>query len=441
MKNYYRINLKFKDQRISSKIHRAHLFVSDEEMYFQIIDNDIKSHIDIYYSRSSNALGLFEESFEIIDTEISLIFDQSRVYKSISFQNDGKNRFFTIFLSNVCIIKDNIHQEFINEGIVFLNRNGLKVVNLFYSFFTNLDNKNLFSISRMKGMSNYYKIDSMLYRPELEFIDNERRSSEEFTIKKIGTLNFKFEEIGFEEIKYRLQIICNCLSFFYGIRIIIDKLVFRTDKHIYIFRNMEPTNQTYVSDMESVSEFLKNNNRIEKFLKNDWYSNYIKNEKKITKAIDNILHAREVNPASAFLLLFNIIEIFNINQKQEKFNFNTEKKVISESLLETLKPFLSNKEDELEFEKKLKGTVDKLEFKPFKSPLEETLKLNNIDPSTFGFKFGTLKKTRDSITHGSLNSIKEEDLQSQVYCLRKIAICLVLSNLGFKDDLNTNFFA
>ncbi|WP_123912733.1 HEPN domain-containing protein [Chryseobacterium pennipullorum] len=438
MKNYYCINLKFRDQRISDKIHHAHLFISDEEMYFQIIDDSINSRIDLYYSLSENALGLFEESFEIVDTEVSLIFDKSRVYKSISFQSDGKNRFFTIFLSNVCIIKDNIHKEFINEGIAYLNRNGLKVVNLFYSFFTNLGNKNLFSISRMKGMSDYYKIDNLSYRPELEFTDNERRSSEEFTVKKMGTINFRFEEIEFEEIRYRLQIICNCLSFFYGIRVIIDKLVFRTENYIYIFRNMEPTNQTYVSDMESVSEFLNKNYRIEKFLKNDWYSNYIKNEKKITKAIDNILHAREVNPASAFLLLFNIIEIFNINQKQEKFSFNTDKKIISENLFDTLKLYLNNKEDEAEFEKKLKGAIDKLEFKPFKSPLEETLKLSNIDSSAFGFNFGTLKKTRDSITHGSLKSIKEDDLQSQVYCLRKIAISLILSNLGFKDELNNN---
>ncbi|MFC7345409.1 hypothetical protein ACFQO9_01600 [Chryseobacterium zhengzhouense] len=178
MKNYYCINLKFRDQRISDKIHHAHLFISDEEMYFQIIDDSINSRIDLYYSLSENALGLFEESFEIIDTEVSLIFDKSRVYKSISFQSDGKNRFFTIFLSNVCIIKDNIHKEFINEGIAYLNRNGLKVVNLFYSFFTNLGDKNLFSISRMKGMSDYYKIDNLSYRPELEFTDNERRSSE-----------------------------------------------------------------------------------------------------------------------------------------------------------------------------------------------------------------------------------------------------------------------
>jgi len=70
--------------------------------------------------------------------------------------------------------------------------------------------------------------------------------------------------------------------------------------------------------------------------------------------------------------------------------------------------------------------------------LEETLKINNIDPTTFGFTFTKLKKTRVIITHGSLNSIKEDDLQSQVYCLRKIAICLVLANMGFKGGITKN---
>lgn len=290
----------------------------------------------------------------------------------------------------------------------------------------------------MRGMESFYKIDNISFRPELEYTYNERRGSEEFTVKKKGTINFKFENIAYDEIKHRIQIICNVLSFFYGVRVIMEKLVFRTDSEIYVYRNTEPNNQTYVSDMETVSVFLKKYGQIQKFLKRNWYLNYYKNEKKISKAIDNLLHAREVNPASAFLLLFNIIEILNINQKQEKFTFNTEKNVIAKDLHETLKKYLTIKKEHEEFEKKVRGAIDKLEFKPFKSPLEETLRINNVDPQIFGYSFSRLKKTRDSITHGSLKSIKEEDLQLQVYCLQKIARCLVLSQLGFKNDLKKN---
>ncbi|MNL18269.1 hypothetical protein D3C87_1394090 [compost metagenome] len=81
------------------------------------------------------------------------------------------------------------------------------------------------------------------------------------------------------------------------------------------------------------------------------------------------------------------------------------------------------------------GLINKISIKPLKSPLEETLKLNNVNPLVFGFAFKKLKETRDKLTHGSVNSIKEEDLKLQIYCLRKIAISLILSNLGLKDDL------
>jgi hypothetical protein len=111
---------------------------------------------------------------------------------------------------------------------------------------------------------------------------------------------------------------------------------------------------------------------------------------------------------------------------------------MTKEIVSHFKQYLTDKNDEIEFEKKLEGVFNKIEYKPFKSPLEETLKTNNIDPTKFGFTLNKLKRTRDSITHGSLNSIKEEDLKLQIYCIRKIAICLILSKFGLKDDLHKN---
>jgi len=438
VKDYYCINLKFKNTKISNKAFHSHLFVSDKEMYFQIIDNDVNSKIDTYFSVSENALGLFEENFEVVNTEISIMFDQSRIFKITSFQNDIKNQYFTIYVSKICLIHENTYKEFVNEGVAFLNNNGLSVVNLFYSFFTNLKNKNNFSISRMNGMHDFYKIDNIEFRPELEFKNDEKRESKKFTIKKIPTIKFNFENIEFEEIKNRIQLICNFLSFCYSVRIVFEKIVFRTEDKIFIFRDTEPNNKTYISELTNNFKFLKENYNIQKILETDWFSNYKTNEKAITKAIDNFLHAREVSLGASFLLLFNIIEIFNINKNQEKFKFNTYKDDIVKDIFSQLKQYLTDKNDEIEFEKKLESVVNKIEYKPFKSPLEETLKINKIDPTTFGFTLNKLKKTRDSITHGSVSSIKEEDLKLQIYCVRKIAICLILSKLGLKEDLNKN---
>ncbi|WP_090024925.1 hypothetical protein [Chryseobacterium oleae] len=52
----------------------------------------------------------------------------------------------------------------------------------------NQSNKNIFSISRMTDISNYYKINNMTFRPKLEYSNNEHRASKEFTIKKEGTI-------------------------------------------------------------------------------------------------------------------------------------------------------------------------------------------------------------------------------------------------------------
>lgn len=436
MENYYCLNIKFKNSTISNEIHHAHLFVTDQEVYFQIIDNDENSKIDDLFC-TSNTFGFFEDDFEIIDTTISILLDKSRICKVVSFQNDSKNNYFTIYISNICLIKPNIHKEHVNEGKAFLSNNGLKVVNLFYSFFTNLKDKNTFSISRMNGMSDFYKINNMTFRPELEFTHNEKRSSEELTIKKIPTINFRFENLNYEEIKNYNQIICCFLSFCYGIRITVYKLIYRTEEEIFIYRNTEPNNKIYVSNFLPVFNFLEKNYNIEQVLKTNWFDEFLNKEAKINKAIDNYLHSREVNLSASFLLLFNIIEIFNKNQDQENFEFNHLKEENFSKAYKLIEESLLNDKDVELLENKWKGLINKISIKPLKSPLEETLRLNNIKPLDFGYPFKKLKETRDKLTHGSVNSIKEEDLKLQIYCLREIATCIILANLGLKDDLKT----
>ncbi len=435
MKEYYCINLKFKDDKISPETFHAHLYVSDEEMYFQIIDNEVGSQIDSDFQMSKGALGLFEDNFEIVETEVSLFFDKSRIYRTTSFQSDVQNTFFTIYVSKIALIFQNKHKEYINEGKAFLNKNGLKVVNSFYSFFTNLKDKNKFSISRMNGMTDFYNAKQISFRPELEFTNNEKRGSEEFTVKKLPTINYQFVNLDFEQVKRSLEIICNFLSFCFGIRIIFEKITYRTEEQIFIYRDTSPNNKTFVSDFSIVFYHLEKNYNIEKILKTDWYANYLTKEKQFEKAIDNYLHSREVDLSASFLLLFNIIEVFNIKQEIEKFEFKETKENNFNKAFELISKSLVKKEDTDLLKDKWIGLINKIEIKPLKSPLEQTLSLNNIKPSDFGHSFGTLKKTRDKLTHGSVSSIKEKDLKSQIFCLRKIALRLILANLGLKSDL------
>lgn len=438
MKEYFCIKLKFKNIEISSEIFHTHLYVSDEEMYFQIIDNNPDSKIDRKFMLSEDSHGLFENNFEIIESEIGLFLDKSKIYKTKSFETDQQNTYFTIYVNKIAIIFPNKHKESINEGKAFLNKNGLKVVNTFYSFFTNIKDKNTFSISRMNGMSEYYDAKPLVFRPELEFTNNETRGSEEFTVKKIPIINYKSENANFEKSKETIQIICSLLSFCFGIRIICEKLTYRTEEQIFIYRDTSPNNKIFVSDFAPAFYYLESNYNIQKILKTDWYLNYTKNVQKFNKAIDNYLHSREVDLSASFLLLFNIIEIFNIKQEIEKFDFKKSKEENFNKAFELISQTLENSEEIELLKDKWNGLINKIETKPLKSPLEETLNLNNINSNDYEYSFGELKKTRDKLTHGSVNSIKEEVLKSQIYCLREIAIKLILANLGLKNDLRNN---
>jgi len=435
VKEYYCINLKFKNTEISSEIFHSHLYVSDKEMYFQIIDNEPDSQIDRNFMLSKGAHGLFKDNFEITETEVALFLDKSKIYKTTSFQSDLQNTYFTIYVSKIALIFPNKHKESINEGKAFLNKNGLKVVNTFYSYFTNFKDKNKFSISRMNGMSDFYETNPISFRPELEFTSNETRGSEEFTVKKIPSINYKFIDSDFEKAKRSIQIICNFLSFCFGIRIFCEKLTYRTEEQIFIYRDTSPNNKTFVSDFTVIFYHLDKNCNIQKILKTGWFSNYLKNEQKFDKAIDNYLHSREVDLSASFLLLFNIIEIFNIKQEIEKFEFNEFKEENFNKAFEIISQTLENEEEKEILKDKWNGLINKIEIKPLKSPLEETLNLNNIKPTDFGYSFGKLKKTRDKLTHGSVSSIKEKDLKSQIFCLRNITLRLILANLGLKNDL------
>ncbi len=435
MKEYFCIELKFKDKKISSETFHAHLFVTDDEMCFQIIDNEVGSQIDSNFMISKGSHGLFEDNFEITGTEVALFLDKSRIYRTQSFQSDIQNTYFTIYVSKIALVFPNRHKEFVNEGKAFLNKNGLKTVNSFYSFFTNLKDKNDFSISRMNGMKDFYDAKEISFRPELEFTNNEKRGSEQFTVKKIPTITYKFDDLAFEQAKRSLEIICSFLSFCFGIRIIFEKLTYRTEDQIFIYRDTSPSNKTFVSDFSPVFYHLEENCRIEKILKTDWYSNYLTKEKQFDKAIDNYLHSREVDLTASFLLLFNIIEIFNIKQQIEKFIFKESKEDNFRKAFDLISSSLEQKEDIDLLKDKWNGLIKKIEIKPLKGPLEETLKLNCINPLDFGYSFNKLKKTRDKLTHGSVNSISEKDLKSQIFCLRKISLRLILANLGLKSDL------
>lgn len=290
----------------------------------------------------------------------------------------------------------------------------------------------------MKGMVDFYECDNLKFRPELEFWWKDERSSEEFTIKKIPIISYSFEKESYESVKEKIDIICKFLSFCFGIRVNYTNLHYRTDNEIYYLSNYETLDHTYNSKFAPIFRFLNQNCRIEKILSTNWFNHYISKTKKLDKAIENYLHSREVDGSSKFLLLFNIIEIFNVKQEVEQFELNELKDENFKKALELIEETIVDKDEINLLRDKWKWSINKLVLKPMKSPLEETLKYNGIDAEKFGFSFDSLKKVRDKLTHGSVSSIKEEKLKEYTYAIGKISISLILSQLGFKDDLKND---
>jgi len=379
-----------------------------------------------------NSSYFFEDNFEIIKCEFQLIFEKSRIKKIKTSDNEP---YFTIYITNICIIRPNIHKEDCNEGKAILNGNGLTVVNHFYSFFTNFNDKNKFEISRMNTMRDYYKFSDLKYRPELDFVSNEKRGSEKFTIIKIPTITFQYKDSTYENCKEHIDIICKFISFCYGIRVEYKKLIYRTDESIYIYLNNEKRENRYITKLSTIFHSLEKNYSIEKILKTNWHISYLQKKVKLNKAIDNLLHSREIESSAKYLLLFNIIEIFNTNQSIERFQSNNLKDINMKKAQILIEGTLSDNEDLDLFRKKWDGIINKIFIKPLVSPLEETLKLNNINPEEFGLSFKELKSVRDKLTHGSTNSLNEEKLKDYIIAMRKICICLILSQLGFGNEI------
>lgn len=434
MRNYHCVDLNFKNKSISDETFHAHVFIKRKEIFIRIFADE-NSNLDTQFMISLNSFGKFDDNFLIIKSEFQFLTEGSKIYQARSFEHNSSGSFFSIFLTSICIIRPNVHKEDINCGRAYLNHNGLNIVNNFYSFFTNFRDKNKYEISRMNGMHDFYSFSNIEYRPELDFSSNEQRASKGFTVKKIPIIYFKFKELTYDNSKNHIDTICSFLSFCYGVRVIYNKFIYRTSDYIYVYYNNEKLDLKYKSKFATIFSHLKDNYRIENILKTNWDKKYLEKKTKIDKAIDNCLHSSEVESSAKYLLLFNIIEIFSTKITEDKFDLNNSKEQNLINAYEILKQTLKNEEDIILFKKKWDGIINKIFIKPLEGNLENILISNNIKSQEFGFSFNELKKIRDKLTHGSVNSIKEEKLKEYIFAIRKICICLILSQLGFGDEL------
>src|SRR5699024_4400302 len=143
--------------------------------------------------------------------------------------------FFTIYIGKIWVKYNTQRKDLGQTGEVLLNDNSIKMVSNFYSFFTNLEDKDVFSTSRMTGMSDYYQCQDFSFRTELFYTNNERRGSSKFTVMKHPGLIFSCSKGDYKEIQRKVSIVCSFLSFCYGIRIYPKRIKFYEKEDLYIF--------------------------------------------------------------------------------------------------------------------------------------------------------------------------------------------------------------
>lgn len=103
-------------------------------------------------------------------------------------------------------------------------------------------------------------------------------------------------------------------------------------------------------------------------------------------------------------------------------------------LLETV-----NEVDHEQFRNKWQGIIEKLSYKPMDSPIEEFLIKEKLPVDKFPISVRRLKKIRDYLTHGSIKSIKTEELEKANKLLYGVTGVLILNLIGIRDwELHTD---
>ena len=121
-------------------------------------------------------------------------------------------------------------------------------------------------------------------------------------------------------------------------------------------------------------------------------------------------------------------EILSQDEKTEKYN-----KALS-ILLQTV-----TKKEHCDFENKWKGIINKLEYKPIKSPIKTFLLNQELPIYEFPITVGQLIEIRNKLIHGSIDKVKPTKLEKANTFLYRIAGILILNLLGLKDwELDTN---
>lgn len=439
-KDFYCLEIKIKNKEISDEYFHSHLYISNSSIEIKIFI-DSSTNIDRDFMIWSNSNNYLDKLIEVKISEKEKILQKIDIsnsrYKSVKSKEFlNQNSFFTISLDQIYIDKKYEYEDNIGTAKVFLNDDGFDLVKTFYSYFFMDKKHENFSIRRMNGMDSYYNIGEIKFRPEFDYNYTNSKDDKTFTIEKIPILKFTFPTTTDDQsLINAIKIACTICSFYQGNLIDFYRITaFKSGSILSLTKMIKKGSGLKITSIN----FILHSHGINDFLLYNWSENFLLSQKKIEKAIENYIHSRLVDINSKFLLLYNIIEVLMAGKSitNEKFNVivsDTEKKQIYDNAFIELKKTIAEG-DYVDFENKWNTVKNKISFKPMKSPLEEFLKENNIEEKNLKISIDKLKQIRDKITHGSVNKLKPNIVESANKVLYEIAIKLILNQLGLKKS-------
>jgi len=446
-KNYnsYCIDLTFNGKLFhnTQKDFHSHLVLKENEIELQILfdPNVIRfGHTFSYWYR------ITEHSYKIgkhitIDSNyenknlLKIDFEDSEIL-TYSVGGDrfiGNKEYISVMLSSVKIYKKS-NKEQINSSSFYLNRAGFHFVKSYYPplFFDN----DSFQINRYVGKEQFYRHQKIEYRPEFNWVTTKNNidDNEVIIIKEPLIKINHLESLTETEVLDFANDICKISSFYLNLNIdYIYAKIHLDNFRLEIIRVKK--NELEQRPYSLISFNL--NGRVSDFFNSDLLSYYSNNRTKLNKAIENFIQSRLLDGNSKFLLRYNVIEICmkGISQNNEKYNCiltQEQKEKKYQEALDIIKETV-DKSDWESFETKWNTVKLKMEYKPMKSPLESFLLEQNLPITEFSMKINKLKSIRDKITHGSVNSIKQKDLETANILTYKINVVLILNLLGINE--------
>ena len=431
---------------LCQKTHHAHLISRGNEIEIRIYFQS-KTYFDRKLSRwlsegnwKKIGLKIQVENESVNDRVLKIDLSETHFLRYNTGSNQIKDNlnYVSIFIDSVKIYW-NPEKEYKNSAEFYLNEAGFKMVSEFYTPLSCCDGK--FKISRKNGTDSFFQFDKGEFRPEFKFVYSDSNSASETKIIKEPYLNFKLNKnVTEKETMEYAEIACFISSFYF--HSLVDYSFARihlSDKTITIKKVIEPQILKPTSTGLWGAKYYGDFNS---FLQLDWQKSSFKNTMKLKKVIEKFNQSLMVNGSSEFLIRYNIIEICMGGHRKIKSQFNVilDKKDLDDKYDEALNILIETVDNnELEdFIIKWKNVKRNMIYKPMISPLEKFLQSQKLKPDEFPIKLNKLVQMRSDFTHGSINSIKPEQLEKANILLYRISIILILNLLGIdKWELDT----